>query len=80
VFAIGILFHNHFVAYGVGVWGACCVLPFVVLAYDFLFLRFDELPVGFESDILDCITIEHQLGRRGFGSCMNSGSHCKANC
>jgi hypothetical protein len=41
---------------------------------------FDILPIGFKSNIVDRIMIEHKLRWSGLGCCMNSGSHGESNC
>ena len=78
VLALLVLQDFYLIPNGIGVRDTLRVLFLVVLNDDFLSSVFNELPIGFETDVVDRVSTKDQLCRRGTHGGMHSGSHRKA--
>ena len=75
VLPVLILLNHHRVTYLVGMRSSSRVLSLIILANQALPAFFDELPVSFESYIINRIVIKHQLHWCCTRGGMNCGTH-----
>ena len=80
ILAVLVLFNHHSIVNVVDVGRTFLVLPVIILLDESLTTLLDILPVRFESDIVNHVTIEDELGGRCTHGGVQGGTHREANC
>ena len=80
ILAMLILFNHHSIIDVVNVGRTFLVLPVIILLDKSLATLPDIMPVRFEANVVNHVTIEHQLRRRCAHGGMQSGTHREAYC
>ena len=80
ILAMLILFNHHSIVHAVVVGRTFLVPPVIILLDKSLATLLDIMPVRFEANVVNHVTIEHQLRRRCAHGGMQSGTHREAYC